>query len=106
MSINLITDGWLYPIRRIKSITAPDAEGITGSKPTTPCSATGGPVNPPPATPTQACAIGPEIPTVPCGPTAVDPTINPPTVPVGQEGSEVTGTEAPAVPQCPKGEEE
>ena len=106
MSINLITDGWLYPIRRVKSVTAPNGEGTISPRPTTPCGAVGGPPDPPPAVPMQAHAQGPEIPTVPCGPSGVDPTINPPTVPEGQQGSEVAGSEAPAVPKCPEGEEE
>lgn len=104
MSINLITDGWLYPIITKKTVTAPDGtEGVVGSIPTTPCSGTGTPSDAPPATPTCALATGPSIPTVPCGTTGNDPTITPPAVPQGQEGSETAGDEAPAIPGCPEG---
>jgi hypothetical protein len=106
MSINLITDGWLYPIRRVHTVTAPDANGTYDPLPVTPCDPVGTPSNQPPAVPTLVEAMGPEVPVSPCGASAVDPTIDPPTVPEGQEGSEVAGTEAPAIPKCPGGEEE
>lgn len=107
MSINLITDGWLYPIRRIHVVTAPD--GVAGTYdplPVTPCAPEGGPPDPPPSVPLQAAAAGPDVPVPPCGPSGIDPTIDPPIVPEGQEGSEIAGTAAPAVPKCPGGEEE
>lgn len=103
MSINLITDGWLYPIITKKSLTAPqDGEAVVDPIPTQPCGVTGEPTDPPPASPITAKASGPDIPTVPCGTTGSDPTIDPPKVPEGQEASE-TGDAAPAVPRCPEG---
>ncbi len=106
MSINLITDGWLYPIHRIHVVAAPaDAEGTYNPLPVTPCAPEGGLSNPPPDVPLQAVAAGPAIPVPPCGPSGIDPTIDPPIVPEGQEGSEIAGTAAPAVPKCPSGEE-
>ncbi|MBU1891237.1 hypothetical protein KJ782_07205 [Patescibacteria group bacterium] len=103
--ISLVTDGMLYPVRTVPRLSAPDgAAGTIGDIPVTPCDATGGPTNPAPTVPTLAAATGPSVPSVPCVIGGEDPTITPPTVPVGTEASETMGTEAPAVPSCPKGE--
>jgi len=104
MSINLITDGWLYPIRRIHVVTAPDASGSYDPLPVTPCAPTGTSSDQPPNVPVLAEAARPDIPVTPCGASGVDPTIDPPTVLEGQEGSEISGTAAPGVPKCPSGE--
>jgi len=106
MSISLITDGWLYPIQPCSPAVTPpsDVDGTVDPLPTTPCAATGTPSDTPPTVPVGAQATGPDIPTTPCGTTGSDPTIDPPTVPRGQEGSETAGDEAPATPECPEGE--
>lgn len=105
MSISLVTDGMLCPIVRLPVMTAPDdGEAIVGPTPVTPCAVTGAPTNTPPAAPGSPQAVGPDVPSVPCGIVGSDPTITPPSVPSGQEGSETTGDEAPAIPSCPKGE--
>jgi hypothetical protein len=105
MSINLITDGWLYPIISRRPLPPPDdAEGVIDHDPTTPCAATGTPTDTPPITPTGLQAAGPGMPTTPCGTTGNDPTITPPAVPAGQEGSETANDEAPKIPGCPEGE--
>lgn len=107
MSINLVTDGMLYPIFRIEipSISAPcSVEGSAIAEPNIPCAPIGEPTNAIPPTPMLAAAEASVTPSIPCGASGYDPTINPPTQPVGNEGSEIPGTEAPDVPKCPEGE--
>lgn len=103
MTISLITDGMLYPIRT--TLGAPTGgDGLVGSIPVAPCNPTAtDPALQPPAVPHAIEASGPAIPVIPCGPIAYDPTIDPPQVPHGAEASEATGSEAPAVPRCPEG---
>lgn len=104
MSINLVTDGMLYPIITIPSITAPaGAEGTVGAIPVVPCAPNANPTNPPPQIPTIFSGTGPEIPTTPCGIIANDPTIDPPSIPKDIEGNETPGHAAPAIPKCPEG---
>lgn len=104
MSISLVTDGMLYPIVTLRQITAPTGtDGTVGEIPVTPCPS-GTPTNPPPATPLITQATGPDVPTVPCGTSGNDPTIDPPGVPKGTQGSEDVGSESPATPKCTEGE--
>jgi len=106
MSINLITDGWLYPIITKPQLRAPNGtEGAIDDYPLVPCSAIGLPSDTPPSVPDQAAAAGPSVPVAPCGATGSDPTLDPPEVPKGAEGSEDLGQEAPAPPKCPEGHE-
>lgn len=108
MTIALITDGMLYPIGTGDGrLRAPNgAEALAGTAPVTPYGTTAeDPTKTKPAAPTTGAAFGPSVPTVPCGSTGYDPTINPPEVPKGTEAGEELGTEAPAVPKCPKGTE-
>jgi len=104
MSISLVTDGMLCPIITLPQLTAPDGtEGTMGERPVTPCPV-GAPTNPPPLTPLIAQATAPAIPATPCGTDGSDPTIDPPSVPEGAQGSEDLSHETPAVPSCPEGE--
>lgn len=104
MSVSLVTDGMLYPIVTVPQLTAPEGtEGVVSELPVTPCP-TGSPTDPPPNTPILAQGSGPAIPTAPCGTSGNDPTIDPPEVPQGAQGSEDPLSETPAVPKCPEGE--
>jgi hypothetical protein len=107
MTIALITDGMLCYRNIVSDPAAPDgAEGLLNMAPVPPCApGATDPALTPPDTPGGTVAAGPSVPSVPCATTATDPTITPPAVPVGQEASENLGSEAPAVPKCPKGEE-
>lgn len=105
MSIALLTDGWLYPIITIPALRAPDdIEGYCDPIPVVPCAPTAtDPALDPPEVPLQIQASGPNVPVPPCGITGSDPTIDPPKVPTAPEASEDLGHEAPAVPACPQG---
>jgi hypothetical protein len=105
MSISLVTDGMLC--YRYAEPRAPDGgSGLVGLAPVPPCSPDANvPALTPPEVPDGGAAAGPAVPSTPCATTAADPTIIPPTVPTGQQASEDLGSEAPAVPKCPKGEE-
>lgn len=104
MTIALITDGMLYPIITLEGLHAPlDPQGHIDPLPVTPCDPEGILEDTPPATPRLMRAARPAIPVVPCGPTGSDPTIDPPKVPRGVEGSGTPDSGSPSTPRCPRG---